>query len=236
MANRDDDGDQVNDPSLGRNQDIYRFQHGSNTRPLSLEEPSVTPGVRPKRPRPFRPEYEYYSRLPYHRMPGTGMVADYWSPRPTIIPPYALDPTMIPVPPAHYTYPSHSNTSYDYGYDLYGYTPYHTAEYNEHLPTSKIPNVEIIRRFNTAHWRRRPRGTSYASIRGRVEKTQGVQASTKTRSNRNDYNQHFVDTGHRPQNFLRDSELEDQYEDYPNAKRLVTLKARSMPICFMTYI
>ena len=46
----------------------------------------------------------------------------------------------------------------------------------------------------------------------------------KARANRNDYNQHFVDTGQRPQNFLRDSQLDDQYEDYPSAKRLVALK------------
>lgn len=46
----------------------------------------------------------------------------------------------------------------------------------------------------------------------------------KSRADGNDYNQHFVDTGQRPQNYLRDSQLEDQYVDYPNAKRLVMLK------------
>lgn len=48
--------------------------------------------------------------------------------------------------------------------------------------------------------------------------------SNRSRAEGNDYNQHFVDTAQRPQNFLRDSLLEDQYEDYPNAKRLVALK------------
>lgn len=68
------------------------------------------------------------------------------------------------------------------------------------------------------------------SGRGRAEKTTNTHLPAKSRANRNDYNQHFVDTGQRPQNFLRDSELEDQYEDYPNARRLVELKATTL-IC-----
>eukprot|EP00878_Enallax_costatus_P021350 GHUV01022599.1.p1 GENE.GHUV01022599.1~~GHUV01022599.1.p1 ORF type:complete len:485 (+),score=113.06 GHUV01022599.1:720-2174(+) len=40
----------------------------------------------------------------------------------------------------------------------------------------------------------------------------------------NDYCQHFVDTGARPQNFLRDSLIEDRYQDYPQLKRLIQLK------------
>ena len=65
---------------------------------------------------------------------------------------------------------------------------------------------------------------------GRGEKPTANYSGGKARANRNDYNQHFVDTGQRPQNFLRDSQLEDQYEDYPNAKRLVALKV-THPSC-----
>lgn len=38
----------------------------------------------------------------------------------------------------------------------------------------------------------------------------GALAPGAGRSVRNDYCQHFVDTGHRPQNFLRDSHLTDR--------------------------
>ncbi|KAF8065623.1 mettl14 [Scenedesmus sp. PABB004] len=44
----------------------------------------------------------------------------------------------------------------------------------------------------------------------------------------NDYCQHYVDTGQRPQNFLRDSELEDRYADYPHLQRLAALKDKQV--------
>eukprot|EP00798_Chlamydomonas_sp_ICE-L_P014419 gene14419-20424_t len=51
----------------------------------------------------------------------------------------------------------------------------------------------------------------------------GPGSSTKVLSN--DYCQHFVDTGQRPANFLRDSNLSDRYEEYPKLKELISLKA-----------
>lgn len=41
---------------------------------------------------------------------------------------------------------------------------------------------------------------------------------------KNDYNQHFIDSGFRPQNFIRDSELQDRFEEYPKLRELITLK------------
>jgi len=40
----------------------------------------------------------------------------------------------------------------------------------------------------------------------------------------NDYCQHFVDTGHRPHNFIRDTGITDRFEEYPKLKELIRLK------------
>eukprot|EP00891_Asterochloris_glomerata_P004925 jgi/Astpho2/4925/Aster-05852 len=45
-----------------------------------------------------------------------------------------------------------------------------------------------------------------------------------SRGSANDYCQHFVDTGQRPQNFLRDGYLTDRYAEYPKLKELVERK------------
>ena len=41
---------------------------------------------------------------------------------------------------------------------------------------------------------------------------------------KNDYNQHFVDTGERPQNFIRDAGLAERFEEYPKQRELIKLK------------
>lgn len=45
-----------------------------------------------------------------------------------------------------------------------------------------------------------------------------------SRGEQNDYSQHFVDTGLRPQNFIRDVELGERFEEYPKLKELLTRK------------
>ena len=40
----------------------------------------------------------------------------------------------------------------------------------------------------------------------------------QSRGEQNDYSQHFVDTGLRPQNFIRDLEAGDRFEEYPKLK------------------
>lgn len=49
---------------------------------------------------------------------------------------------------------------------------------------------------------------------------QGTQSSNP----HNDYCQHFVDTGQRPQNFIRDVGLADRFEEYPKLRELIRLK------------
>ena len=41
---------------------------------------------------------------------------------------------------------------------------------------------------------------------------------------KNDYNQYFVDNGQRPQNYIRDSGLNERFEEYPKLKELIRLK------------
>ena len=44
------------------------------------------------------------------------------------------------------------------------------------------------------------------------------------KSIRNDYCQHFVDSGKRPQNFIRDTELSQRFDEYPKLKELTRMK------------
>ncbi|GIL60443.1 hypothetical protein Vafri_15030 [Volvox africanus] len=53
----------------------------------------------------------------------------------------------------------------------------------------------------------------------------GANASTDIA---NDYSQNFVDTALRPQNYLRDSQLTDRYEEYPKLKELITRKDKQV--------
>ena len=42
---------------------------------------------------------------------------------------------------------------------------------------------------------------------------------------KNDYCQHFVETGERPQNFIRDYDEEKRFLDYPKMNELIKLKS-----------
>ncbi|CAL8465627.1 g5163 [Coccomyxa elongata] len=52
----------------------------------------------------------------------------------------------------------------------------------------------------------------------------GTLSTGPSRGEQNDYCQHFVDTGERPQNFLRDVHLVDRYEEYPKMRELIQRK------------
>lgn len=56
---------------------------------------------------------------------------------------------------------------------------------------------------------------------------QGTQSSNP----HNDYCQHFVDTGQRPQNFIRDVGLADRFEEYPKLRELIKLKVCQLLFC-----
>ena len=63
------------------------------------------------------------------------------------------------------------------------------------------------------------------------EETEEVYTDSKTflkgthsENPHNDYCQHFVDTGYRPHNFIRDTGIADRFEEYPKLKELIRLK------------
>lgn len=41
---------------------------------------------------------------------------------------------------------------------------------------------------------------------------------------KNDYSQHFVDTSQRPQNYIRDADVNDRFQEYPKLRELIMLK------------
>lgn len=51
-----------------------------------------------------------------------------------------------------------------------------------------------------------------------------LEQGTQSANPHNDYCQHFVDTGQRPQNFIRDVGLADRFEEYPKLRELIKLK------------
>nr|QTZ19467.1 methyltransferase 1 [Bixa orellana] len=69
-------------------------------------------------------------------------------------------------------------------------------------------------------------------------KTSGPSGRAPSRGEQNDYSQNFVDTGMRPQNFIRELELTNVVEDYPKLRELIqkkdeiVAKAASPPMYF----
>lgn len=69
------------------------------------------------------------------------------------------------------------------------------------------------------------------SKRKRSEDDQSIYRDSKTflkgthsLNPHNDYCQHFVDSGYRPHNFIRDTGIADRFEEYPKLKELIKLK------------
>ena len=55
-------------------------------------------------------------------------------------------------------------------------------------------------------------------------KSSGPPGKAPSRGEQNDYSQNFVDTGNRPQNFIRELELTNVVEDYPKLRELIQKK------------
>ncbi|KAK4790811.1 hypothetical protein SAY86_031224 [Trapa natans] len=70
------------------------------------------------------------------------------------------------------------------------------------------------------------RGTSSEKASGNwvPPRSGGPQQKAPSRGEQNDYSQNFVDTGMRPQNFIRELELTSVVEDYPKLRELIQKK------------
>ncbi|CAG0887221.1 unnamed protein product [Cyprideis torosa] len=104
-----------------------------------------------------------------------------------------------------------------------------------------VRNVEGLSRVLGAERRRRPsdgtilgdplnesRGAGNASDSGPAQAVYTDSTmflkGTHSFNPHNDYCQHFVDTGQRPQNFIRDVAVSERFEEYPKLKELIRLK------------
>ena len=53
---------------------------------------------------------------------------------------------------------------------------------------------------------------------------------TQSANPHNDYQQHFVDTGNRPHNYIRDVGVTERFEEYPKLKELIRLKDQQIKV------
>ncbi|KAF0771529.1 N6-adenosine-methyltransferase non-catalytic subunit [Aphis craccivora] len=84
--------------------------------------------------------------------------------------------------------------------------------HREDMPMSSVRKV--INKFNA-----QPKSPEH-TYKDSSTFLKGTQSSNP----HNDYCQHFVDTGQRPQNFIRDVGLTDRFEEYPKLRELIRLK------------
>eukprot|EP00741_Cyanophora_paradoxa_P002973 tig00000655_g2886.t1 len=69
-----------------------------------------------------------------------------------------------------------------------------------------------------------PGGTSTANALARAREHTGTTSTQLLDRPKNDYSLHFVTSGQRPQNFVRDADMHDRLEEYPKLRELFTLK------------
>lgn len=78
--------------------------------------------------------------------------------------------------------------------------------------------------FNTGGSMGRGPSQEKASSGWAPARTGGPHGKAPSRGEQNDYSQNFVDTGMRPQNFIRELELTNVVEDYPKLRELIQKK------------
>jgi len=75
-------------------------------------------------------------------------------------------------------------------------------------PTTITPAVTAVA-ISPETSARAPKQVKTTTSTTKTNTSQGTAEEVK-----NDYSQHFVDTGQRPQNFIRDAELSERFEEY----------------------
>lgn len=79
-------------------------------------------------------------------------------------------------------------------------------------PSSKYsaPSTSSMTTTSTTPKKKKPPGLTKQELT-KIQQTQAMQAQIAPK---NDYSQHFVDTRQRPQNFIRDADLADRFDEY----------------------
>ncbi|KAM7492958.1 hypothetical protein LguiB_027567 [Lonicera macranthoides] len=126
----------------------------------------------------------------------------------------AVPPGLSPVPPG----PSGPRFSTNIG------TPPSPGMYfNQQGPTRGPPNISGPN-FNAIVPVGRGQPQDKSSGGWVPPRTSGPPGKAPSRGEQNDYSQNFVDTGMRPQNFIRELELTSVVEDYPKLRELIQKK------------
>ncbi|KAA8516879.1 hypothetical protein F0562_017303 [Nyssa sinensis] len=126
----------------------------------------------------------------------------------------AIPPGLSPVPPG----PSRPRFSPNVG------TPPNPALYfNQSGPGRVPPNISGPG-FNAIVPVGREQPQDKAPGGWVPPRTNGPAGKAPPRGEQNDYSQNFVDTGMQPQNFIRELELTNVVEDYPNLRELIQKK------------
>ncbi|KAE9589072.1 putative mRNA (2'-O-methyladenosine-N(6)-)-methyltransferase [Lupinus albus] len=104
-----------------------------------------------------------------------------------------------------------------------GNSPNPAMYYNQSGPGRGIPPSIVSPGFNPTG--QMTRGTPPDKPQGGwVPPNSGILLKAPSRGEQDDYSQNFVDTGMRPQNFIRELELTSVVEDYPKLRELITKK------------
>uniref|UniRef100_A0A5B6ZEM6 Putative methyltransferase-like protein 1 n=1 Tax=Davidia involucrata TaxID=16924 RepID=A0A5B6ZEM6_DAVIN len=127
----------------------------------------------------------------------------------------AVPPGLSPVPPG----PSGPRFSPNIG------TPPNPALYfNQPSPGRGVPLNTSGPGFNAIVPVRRGQPQDKTPGGWVPPRTNGPTGKAPSRGEQNDYSQNFVDTGMRPQNFIRELELTNVVEDYPKLRELIQKK------------
>lgn len=137
--------------------------------------------------------------------------------------PRGVDMNMLGVPPNFHPLPQPGPGNPSFGPNI-GNGPNHPMFFNQqNLGRGVVPNFLQSPPFNTA-------GPIVRDISnekppsGWNQTRNGPPGKAPSRGEQNDYSQNFVDTGMRPQNFIRELELTSVVEDYPKLRELIQRK------------
>ncbi|XP_042439564.1 N6-adenosine-methyltransferase non-catalytic subunit MTB-like [Zingiber officinale] len=105
-----------------------------------------------------------------------------------------------------------------------GIGPGHSMYFNQAGTVRGVPPNISAPGFNTAGPASHDMQHDKAPGGWAPPRTSGPSGKAPSRGEQNDYSQNFVDTGMRPQNFIRELELTSVVEDYPKLRELIQRK------------
>jgi len=133
-----------------------------------------------------------------------------------------VDMNIIGVPPVSPVPPGPSGPRFNAG--NLGNPPNPAMYYNQSGPGRGMPPNISTSGFNPPGSMGRGAPPDKSPGGWAPPKSSGALGKAPSRGEQNDYSQNFVDTGMRPQNFIRELELTNVVEDYPKLRELIQKK------------